>query len=193
MVDAAATLAYVFWHRPAPPVAPVEYERELARFHGSLRDAGPVGFLGSAAYRVSRVPWTEPAAEAASAVYVDWYLVEDWAALGRLNEAAVAPPHLRPHDEVARSAAWGTATVLRLRAGGPALRSDRCERWSAKPAGVPGASFAEELAREDPDGDATVWQRQLALGPAPEFCRRGRRPPTESRAGAVGTELRPVS
>jgi hypothetical protein len=80
-------LAYVFWHRPADGVAPDAYAPLIARFHRSLARQPPGGFLHSASFALAagNLLGEQPAFE-------DWYVVEDFAALGVLAEAAVAPP-----------------------------------------------------------------------------------------------------
>jgi len=86
-------LAYLTWHTPAPGVDSGAYERALAAFHQSLAHVPPSGFGGSATFRVARLPapgsedgWAELETEA----YEDWYLLDNWASLGVLEEAAVA-------------------------------------------------------------------------------------------------------
>jgi hypothetical protein len=156
-------LAYVFWHRPAPGVDAAGYETALAAFHAALGDHPPEGFAGSAAYRVPGAPWLP--GEVGD--YEDWYLVRDWAALGRLNDAAVEGPRAAPHDLVAHRAGAGAGGVYRLLAGEPApLEAAPHAAWLAKPSGTAYAELGEALAGA---GAAAVWQRQLVLGPAPEY------------------------
>src|SRR5260370_35118917 len=50
-------LAYVFWHWPRAEVTEPAYEAQLGRFHASLRDHSPQGFIGSATFWVSRANW----------------------------------------------------------------------------------------------------------------------------------------
>jgi hypothetical protein len=153
-------LAYLFWHRPAPSVDPAEYESRLAAFHARLRAAPPEGFRGSAAFAVD-APW---------GAYEDWYLTDDWRSLGVLGDAAVDAVRGPDHDPVARQAAGGAGGVYALRAGDLAVWDAGTADWSAKP---PGTSYpdweAGLLAGHDPARFA-LWQRQLVLGPAPEFC-----------------------
>lgn len=152
-------LAYVFWHWPDPSVDRARYADALVAFHRALAWRLPPGVRGSRVFEVEGAPWV-PAGHALE----DWYFVEDFTALGVLNDAAVSGARGGPHDDVARLAAGGAGGVYRLRApsrGGPTL--DRTT-WCSKPPGVPYADF---LARLPP---AEVWQRQLVLGPAPEFC-----------------------
>ena len=133
-------LAYVFWHRPAAGIDAEEYEARLRAFHETL---GVV----SAAYRLHQLPWRHEGG------YEDWYLVEDWAALGELNEAAVAAARRGEHDAAARLAASGWAGIWRLMRG-----------VAEPPDGVRWQPAAPE------DGETPYWQRQMTLGPAPEIC-----------------------
>jgi hypothetical protein len=152
-------LAYVFWHRPAGPDSEA-YETRLAAFHRALDRE-------SAALRRPEVPWL--AGEGAG--YEDWYLVADWTALGELNAAAVSWERAGPHDAVAALAGAGVAGVYAPVAGpdDPALP---WAAWLAKPAGVAYPEWHAELAR----AGAAVWQRQMTLGPAPEYCVRAEAP-----------------
>ena len=134
-------LAYVFWHRPAEDVARDAYEELLRAFHATL-DAP------SACFRLDALPWKHVDG------YEDWYLVSDWAALGALNEEALAPARRAEHDAAAHASAHGWGGVYRLLAG-PA-RPPAAVRWT------PASGEAD-----------AVWQRQMVLGPAPEFCLAG--------------------
>jgi hypothetical protein len=142
-------LAYVFWHRPRAGVSPTEYESRLCAFHDQLD-------VPSASFRLDRLPFGDGGG------YEDWYLVEGWSELGELNLRAVAGARAAPHDASARLAAEGWGGVYAL------LRGDRrppeSVRWMAKPAGEGYQEFIAGLAAQ------TVWQRQMLLGPAPEFC-----------------------
>jgi len=138
------TLAYVFWHRPAEDVERDHYEDLLRGFHAKLDSV-------SACFRLDVLPWKHTDG------YEDWYVVSDWAALGALNEAALAPARRAEHDAAAHASAHAWGGVYRL-LDGPA-EPPLAVRW------VP--------AREDAPA---VWQRQMVLGPAPEFCLGGRDP-----------------
>ena len=141
-------LAYLFWHRPAPDAA--EYERRLAGFHERLRADPPPGFVKSVVFAVD-VPWMGQS-------YEDWYVVEDWTALGVLNASAVDSSHRPEHDAVARDAAKGAGGVFRFLEGELALEDVGAAGWSARRPEVPeGVPYA-------------LWQRQMVLGPAPEWC-----------------------
>jgi hypothetical protein len=146
--DATSVLAYLFWHQPATGTK--DYERRLADFHERLRADPPPGFVRSVVFAVE-VPWMGQA-------YEDWYLVEDWTALGVLNAAAVDAAHKPDHDAVARDAAGGAGGVYRLLGGELALEDVGDATWSASPLAA------------SPGPDEALWQRQMVLGPAPEYC-----------------------
>ena len=99
-------LAYVFWHSPGSADTISTYEAALAAFHSSLDPADIRGFRGSQACLVQGASWFS-----APVVYEDFYLVDDFTALGALNEAAVAGHRRRPHDNVAGMTAEGMAGV----------------------------------------------------------------------------------
>jgi hypothetical protein len=139
----------VFWHRARADVAAPEYERRLRAFHERLDET-------SASFRVTTLPF------AAEAGYEDWYLVDDWAALGTLSAMAVSGTRQAPHDSAARLAGDGWGGVYALVRGAPILPVHAS--WVSKPDGQDYGAFLDSLSA------ATVWQRQLVLGPAPEFC-----------------------
>jgi hypothetical protein len=145
-------LAYLFWHRPGGAEELECYERRLVEFHRALRGA----VAESAAFRLERLPF------GGGGGYEDWYLIDDWPDLGELNRAAVTGVRRAPHDAVARLAAEGWGAVYRLVRGVSAVPDGA--RWTGKGRGESYESF---LDRERADA---VWQRQLVLGPAPEFC-----------------------
>lgn len=157
-------LAYVFWHWPLPAVEADRYAEALVAFHRSLDAAPPAGLRGSRVFLVEGAPWV-PAERA----FEDWYFLDDFAALGALNEAAVSGVRRDPHDAAARLAAGGAGGVYR-RLSTRAGAIDRTS-WLAKPAGT---GYAEFLARLS---GGELWQRQMVLGPAPEFCLLGAAPP----------------
>ena len=84
--------------------------------------------------------------------YEDWYLVDGWKELGELNATAVDAAHKAPHDAAAHRVRSGWGGVYKL-VNGHAEGPPDGTRWShSRPqAGV-------------------VWQRQMVLGPAPEYC-----------------------
>ena len=175
-------LAYVFWHRPREDAAREAYEHAELAFHRSLARARPAGLRGTALFRVAELPWlpssagTAPGAPAGTeAGYEDWYLVEDYTALGILNEAAVGHGHRTVHDDIARRFGSGAGGLYGLVEGelGPGVDSIGAASvavWVARTPGVQRRALGELLGDGmDPDR-ATLWRRQLVLGPAPEFC-----------------------
>jgi hypothetical protein len=143
-------LAYVFWHRPRPGTVAADYEDGLRTFHARLT-------VPSGSFRLGALPFAD-----GEAGYEDWYLVEGWAELGELNAAAVSGARRPPHDAVARLAGVGWAGIYLLVRG--EARPPSSTHWVSKPAEESYESFL--AATPAP----TVWQRQMTLGPAPEFC-----------------------
>lgn len=157
-------LAFLAWHRPAPDVVREDYERALERFHRSLAHQPPSGFRGSASVRVEQVPWLE------GPVYEDWYVVEDWAALGVLEEAAVSRGHATSHAAAAALTGMETAAVYRLLEGSADPGRAPTAVWVSPARGHERPALAQLLADGiDPERDG-LWQRCLVLGPAPEYC-----------------------
>lgn len=154
-------LAYVFWHRPRAGVASADYEARLRAFHRRLNAC-------SASFRISALPFAEGLG------YEDWYLVGSWAELGDLNGRAISGERRAPHDAVAEIAGEGWGAIYALIRGEP--RPPLVTRWVSKPPGLGYEGFLASL--EAP----TVWQRQMLLGPAPEFC--------VTEKGRVATKLR---
>lgn len=159
-------IAYVFWHRAAEGVAADAYEAAQRRFHRSLARQPPGGFVGSACLRAESLPWLG----AGGAGYEDWYVLEDFAALGVLNEAAVGRGHSGAHDAAARPMGEGTASVYRLRDGLPRLDRVTHAVWITPAPGRFDVAFEDLLVDGVQPPDASLWRRQLALGPAPEIC-----------------------
>jgi hypothetical protein len=155
-------LAYVFWHRPGDGTDRAEYEDRQRAFHRAIADA----VRSSATFRVEQLPFEDAKREG----YEDWYLVDDWAALGALNDEAVKGARRPVHDAAAAEAREGWAGVYRLVRGEPS--PPMSARWEAKP---PGTSYDDYLASRD---EPMIWQRQLTLGPAGEFCLGGGNPST---------------
>ncbi len=170
-------LAYVFWHRPRDPDAVEAYEHAQLAFHRSLAHSRPVGMCASAAFRVAGIPWLAAAdsapGDAPAGGYEDWYLLEDFAALGVLNEAAVGHGHRTSHDEIAGRYGSGAGGLYGLIEGdhrADLLGTASVAVWVARPPGSPRKMLGELLGDGVEPGHASLWRRQLVLGPAPEFC-----------------------
>ncbi len=165
-------LAYLLWHSPADGVERDVYEHASEGFHRSLHHAPPAGFRGSAVYRVAELPWLEE-----GVAYEDWYLLEDFSALGVLNEAAVAHRHRTAHDEVARRFGTGAGGLYGLLEGRPELASAPLGIWISRPPGAARRALGELLGDGIDPEHASLWRRSLVLGPAPEYCLLAREPP----------------
>ena len=150
-------LGYVLWHHPAAGVDASVYEEALRTFHSTL--------TGSAAYAFHDVPWFP-----APSGYLDWYTVADFASLGELNEAAVAGASKEPHDSVARMAGAGFGGLYRLIAGQVNWSRTNTGTWLRKPDGMKYAEFVEQASGLVDSSSRGLWQRQMTLGPGPEFC-----------------------
>jgi hypothetical protein len=157
-------LAYVFWHWSVAGTPQSQYEESLRRFHNALTSHPAEGLRGSAAFRIAGARWL-----AQARAYEDWYLVNDFTSLGLLNDAAVSGQRKPPHDDAARLAAGGTAGIYKLAAGDANFYAFRFAVWMTKPAGTSYEQFFNEASGWTKTG-AALWQRQMTLGPATEFC-----------------------
>ncbi len=146
-------LAYVFWHRPRAGAEAAAYETAQRAFHASLD-------VQSACFRLEALPFGDR-----GTAYEDWYLVESWAALGELNATAIDAAHRASHDAAAALSAEGWAAILAL-VNGPPTIPDGVD-WLDE---LPNAFSLKWRENALEDEDATVWRRQMVLGPAPEFC-----------------------
>ena len=181
-------LAYVFWHWRRAAVTAADYERRQRAFHDALAAAPPDGFLRSSIVGLRGAPWANAGGEA----YEDWYLLRDSSALDVLNDAAISASRSAPHDAAAAVAEGGTAGLYRLRFGA-AEETPRFAHWFAKPDGMRYDELHGELAPIAERAGATLWCRQMVLGPSPEFCLWSReRVALPSRLAGVTIALRAV-
>src|SRR4051795_1350216 len=174
-------LAYLFWHEPQPEVDAERYVGLLLGFHRALAAAPPPSFVRSWSVRLDVAPWD------AGPAFEDWYLVEDWAALGTLNEAAVRAPREDAHDAIAGLATNGAGGLYLLQHGtldGPAPWTG----WVVKPPGEPYETFEPELrAAVDAAGGGGGPGRHTGGRPAPEYALlAGREPALPWPARATG-------
>lgn len=156
-------LAYLFWHTKAPATDGAEYERQLVNFHSALQVADIGGFVKSQSFRVRELPWVPQ-----SPTYEDWYLLEDSAALDRLNQAAVRDAAQTPHDRLAAGSNWGAGGLYGYRSGLVNLSAQHAF-WFGKPESLSYAQLYQILEQALP-GTASLWQRRMVLGPGSEFC-----------------------
>ena len=157
-------LAYVFWHEPRAGVEIDRYVALLGAFHRALAAAPAPPVSRSWSVRLDAAPWGSGPADA----FEDWYLVDDWSALGALNDAAVRAPRDDAHDAIAALATNGAGAVYALAHGeldGPRAWAG----WLAKPDRMPYATFVPRLLAALDGTGAAVLRRQMVLGPAPEY------------------------
>lgn len=159
-------LAYVFWHWPQPTIDRGAYVDHLVDFHRTLAANKPDGFQKSVVFRIRGAAWLNTTGEA----YEEWYLLDDSAAMDRLNDAAVSGVCEVPHNKVAREAADGTGGLYRLRAGDANLAQARSAVWLSKPSGVSYNDFYAALQPLTSQSEVSLWGRQMTLGPTTEFC-----------------------
>src|SRR4051794_39170043 len=158
-------LAYLFWHEPQPEVDAERYVALLQGFHRALAAAPPPSFVRSWSVRLDVAPWESGPS------FEDWYLVEDWAALGTLNEAAVRAPREDAHDAIAALATNGAGGLYLLQHGtldGP----EPWTGWVVKPPGEPYETFEPELrAAVDAAGGGGGPRPPRGARPAPGAAR----------------------
>ncbi len=162
----SSPLGYVFWHWPRPGISQSAYEGKLLEFEASLKAHAPDGLVDTLSFRVRALPW----AGARSGACEDWYVVRDYASLGALNEGAVSDDNRKAHDDVAMEASGGAGGLYRLRRGGLPLGEARFAAWVQKPPRTTYQAFLEDLSKLAGDRRTDLWQRQMVLGPSPEFC-----------------------
>lgn len=189
-------LAYLLWHRPADGIEQEAYERAGEGFHRSLHHAPPAGFRGSAIFRVEGLEWLNGDARRGLdrgagkgpgggipndldgvAGYEDWYLLDDFAALGVLNEVAVAHRHRTAHDEIARRFGAGAGGLYGLMEGRAELAGAPLGIWISRPPGAAKPALAEMLGDGIDPEHSSLWRRSLVFGPAPEYCLLAHEPP----------------
>src|SRR5687767_1481165 len=154
-------LAYVFWHWPQSSIAHDVYLDHLADFHRTLASNKPTGFQHSIVYRIRYAGWLNTTGDA----YEEWYLLDDSAAMDRLNEAAVSGACEQPHNRVAREAADGIGGLYRFRAGHEEPARSRFASWLSKPSGVSYNEFYATLQPLTSQPGVGLWGRQMTLGP----------------------------
>lgn len=165
-------IAYIFWHKPRDGVDRAAYQQAAVRFHRSLRRAPPAGFRRSALLNAGGAPWLH-----GEGWYEDWYLLDDFCALGVLNEGAVAAGHRSVHDSIARLYGGGAGGVYRLLEGARTSLPLRDAIWVSRPAGAAAPALGDMLGDGMDFERASLWRRQLVLGPAPEYCLLSEQPP----------------
>ena len=157
------TVGYMFWHAPAAGSQRAGYEHAMTAWQEALAAHPPPGFAGGWTWRLPAPPWL---AGWPASVYLDVYVVADFAALGLLNTAAPSGPLQAAHDDAARRAGFGAGALFAIRSGRPRPHPGEAHlHWYDKP---PGASYPDTLGALAGAGRA-VWLRQMVLGAGPEL------------------------
>jgi hypothetical protein len=156
-------LAYVFWHRPNPQVGHVAYEDAIRRFQAALLQHPSPGLVAAASWRIEAAPWLgdQPG-------YEDWCLLEGSSAMDPLNAHAVVGERQPSHDVLAAQMAVGAGGLYAHVWGDPCPAQDSTVTWLTRPRGIDWRAALEPVRAAAPR--ATVWRRQMVLGPAPEFA-----------------------
>lgn len=160
-------LGYVFWHWPRGRESIPLYEERLALFQRDLVLSKPRGLRVALSYRLDSLPWRP---KTLLPCYEDWYITSGFGSLGVLNRAAVGKTSRRSHDAVARLARGGEGGLYAAIVNNLGLRRVTLATWFNKPSDQPYGTFLEDLRDRSGEVASNVWQRQMALGPAPEFC-----------------------
>lgn len=159
-------MAYVFWHRPRRTVGRLEYESTLRAFHRALATRPPAGLLGSCALRAAGAPW---GSSSMVAYYEDVYYLDGFARLGPIVDVAYRFPWAKAHRSIARRASFGTAALYVSRGRPFPMAPPESSGWFDSL----GSARLSEIRSLLSGTGASLWQRHLALGPAPEFVVRG--------------------
>jgi hypothetical protein len=187
-----ASLAYVFWHWPRPEVPIDAYEAKIRSFLRSLNSAKPPGLIEGLSFRADALPWSPQGLN----LYEDWYVVESFAALETLNEAAVGGDSRGPHDSIAKDYMKGAGAIFRTISGSLPLRESLQATWIEKPTGLSYQSYYDGLAKVVGSRRTDLWRRQMVLGPSPQFCVHSEEPlevpgdfrPIRSKLQRIGSD-----
>lgn len=177
-------LAYVFWHWPDSGVDETTYRESLLSFHQTLASHPSPGFARSVVFSIHNASWLKTDGPA----FEEWYLLQDSAALDKLNQAAVSGPCEAPHNRVAQQAAGGVAGLYRLRTGQGNLSDSKVAFWFNKPRGLLYSDLYIGLEPLTSQDGVALWTRQMTLGPTNEFCIHTSKP-FEPTAGIVGESV----
>lgn len=156
-------LAYLFWHHPYTTTTATQYEEALICFQQRLGQQQPPGFRGSASFRVAALPWLNDRPG-----YEDWCLLEGCWALDPLNAFSVAGPVTSAHDAAATQMEEGHGGLYSLVWGEPALPERSTVVWLTRPRGIQWRPILDAVRQQLPE--ATLWRRQMVLGPGKEFA-----------------------
>jgi len=156
-------LAYVFWHRPYPQTERQRYEDAIVRFQADLAAHPPPGLIAASSFRIDPVPWLDD-----ERGYEDWYLIEGSWAMDPLNAFAIAGAVKASHDHAAAQMAQGQGGLYAHAGGEVSALARSTVYWLTRPRGIEWQPPLEAVRARSPQ--ATIWRRQMVLGPATEFA-----------------------
>jgi hypothetical protein len=156
-------LAYIFWHRPHPQVDRAAYEAAIARFQQALSQHPSPGLISAASYRIEAAPWLGD-----QGGYEDWCLLQGSWAMDPLNAYAVTDERQPSHDKLAAQMGVGHGGLYAHVWGEPCTAKESTIVWLTRPRGIQWKPALEPVRASVPS--ATVWRRQMVLGPALEFA-----------------------
>lgn len=107
--------------------------------------------------------------ESSVEVYEDWYIVKDFAALGRLNHGASRNAHEASHNEMAEMVEEGAGGLYKLWFNYGSEEALKTVVWFDKPPLQKTDDFLEVLERKTQEMGGIVWRRQMVFGPAKEY------------------------
>jgi len=155
-------LAYIFWHRPVAHIERARYEEALLGFQGALARQKPPGFIAAVSFRIEAVPWLGDRPG-----YEDWCVLEGSWAMDPLNAFAVTGAVQSPHDGVATQMEQGQGGLY-VHAGGETRPPGQSSvYWLTRPRGIDWRAALAPVRAQCPQ--ASIWRRQMVLGPAAEF------------------------
>lgn len=160
-------LAYLFWHVPFQGIPLADYEAALLAFHRDLAGSAPPGMKGSAAFRISAVPWL-----AGPQVYEDWCYAASSAALDTLNQAAVQPSRWTVHADIAAKMDLGHGGLYYHLYGSELPAPGARVVWLKRPRGIRFEQPLQDIIARAADF-TSCWRRQMVLGPGWEFALTG--------------------
>jgi hypothetical protein len=134
----------------------------MRRFQHALLASPSPGLTSAASWRIEAVPWLGN-----EAGYEDWCLLQGSWAMDPLNSYAVTGDTKVVHDPLAAQMATGAGGLYAHVWGEPCTAARSILVWLTRPRGIDWQRTLEPVRAAAPN--ATIWRRQMVLGPAPEF------------------------